>query len=449
MASRSRKPNGRSSIYLGKNGNWHGWVVMGVKDNGAPDRRHREAATETEVTRKVRELEKLRDAGKTSKPGRRPTVEQWMTTYLDTICARLVSTGKMAPRTLDDYRSKSRNWIIPHLGKHRLDRLLPEHLDKLYSAMASAGKAESHILKVHRIVSRALEIAMRRDQIGRNVAKLVDSPGSGDVEIEPLSRTDVHKILKAVEGRRNGVRWIIGLTLGLRQGEALGLRWKYVDLDEQEVKIWWQIQRTKWEHGCGDPVACTKDKHIHPCPKNCEKHHHRDKCLPGCAKRGHVCREIKNPCPKNCVRHASTCPERKGGGLGFRRPKSKSKRSIPLPAELIPLLKAQREVVEQEAGDEGWQDHDLVFPRPDGRPIDPRHDWEEWKQLLQDAGVRDVRVHDGRHTAGTLLVDMGVHVRTVMEVLGHSDIRVTQRYTHVATPMARDAAKQMGRALWG
>ncbi|WP_372455594.1 tyrosine-type recombinase/integrase [Sphaerisporangium fuscum] len=124
---------------------------------------------------------------------------------------------------------------------------------------------------------------------------------------------------------------------------------------------------------------------------------------------------------------------------------------MPVPAELIPLLEAQREAqeVERAAAGQAWEDNDLVFARPDGRPIDPRHDWEEWKEILQQAGVWDARVHDGRHTAGTLLIDMGVHVRTVMEVLGHSDIRVTQRYTHVASPMAKDAARQMGRVLWG
>ena len=61
--------------------------------------------------------------------------------------------------------------------------------------------------------------------------------------------------------------------------------------------------------------------------------------------------------------------------------------------------------------------------------------------------MRDARVHDGRHTAATLLIEMGVHVRIVMEILGHSDIRVTQRYTHMASPMAGEAAERMGQAL--
>ncbi len=51
-----------------------------------------------------------------------------------------------------------------------------------------------------------------------------------------------------------------------------------------------------------------------------------------------------------------------------------------------------------------WQDLGLVFSQPDGRPIDPKRDWKDWKALLQAADVRDARVHDARHTAATLLL---------------------------------------------
>jgi hypothetical protein len=59
----ARKPNKRSSIYLGSDRWWHGWVTIGIKDDGTPDRRHRKARTEAAVTRKVRELERTRDSG--------------------------------------------------------------------------------------------------------------------------------------------------------------------------------------------------------------------------------------------------------------------------------------------------------------------------------------------------------------------------------------------------
>ncbi len=67
------------------------------------------------------------------------------------------------------------------------------------------------------------------------------------------------------------------------------------------------------------------------------------------------------------------------------------------------MLQAHREWQERErvTAANVWEDHDLVFAQPNGRPVDPRDDWEEWKTLLKLAGVADARVHDGRHTAGT------------------------------------------------
>ncbi|GAA1679607.1 site-specific integrase [Kribbella yunnanensis] len=443
----TRKPNLRSSIYQSDtDGRWHGWVTMGVKSDGSPDRRHRVGSSEPEVTRKVRKLEQERDAGKTSKPGRKPTVAEWMTTYLETICARLVATGKMSPGTLNDYHSLNRVWIIPQLGKHRLDRLLPEHLDELYAAMAAAGRAESSVLKVHAVVRRALEVAHRRDKVGRNIAKLIDAPAGGDSEIKPLTQAEARQLLATAANRRTGTRWALGLALGLRQGEGIGLRWEYVDLEAGAVRVWWQLQRSKWQHGCADPVACSEPRHRQPCPADCPKAQRTSGRRHRC-----VAKDAAGLCKPGCKGHASTCPERRGGGLVFRPPKGKSKRTVPLPPELVPMLRSHRvaQNAERLAAGAVWEDYDLVFCRPDGRPIDPRRDWDDWKQLLAAAGVRDARVHDGRHTAGTVLLEMGVHIRTVQEILGHSDIRVTQRYTHVASPMAQDAAQQMGRALWG
>ncbi|MDS1271772.1 site-specific integrase [Lipingzhangella sp. LS1_29] len=411
------------------------------------------AESETRVTEKVQELERERDKGTPTKPGRPPTVADWMTTYLDTICAPQVASGKMAPRTLDDYWSKTRNWIVPRLGKHRLDRLTPEHLERMYAVMFEVGKAPSHVLKVHRILSRALDIAHRRGAVSRNIAKLVDAPRAGgdDNEVEAFSQEEVRAILREAAKLPNGERWTIGLALGLRQGESLGLCWKYIDLDRCEVRVWWQIQRNAWKHGCPDPVKCTEGKHRRACPKDCQRHRHKPDCPAGCTRKRHVCPPVPNPCPRNCTGHARSCPQRVGGGLVFRRPKGKSRRTVPFPAELVPLLqehRARQDAVRIAAGEQ-WQDHDLVFCREDGRPIDPRHDWEEWKGLLRRAGVRDARVHDGRHSTGALLIEQGVNMRTVQEILGHSDIRVTQRYTHVASPVAREAARQMGSALFG
>jgi integrase len=279
---------------------------MGVKNDGSPDRRHVTGKTEKAVTEKVRKLEAERYAGNAANAGRAPTVEQWTTTYLTDI-----APTKISPKTLDGYWSLVRNWIIPHLGKHRLDRLQPEHLDKLYATMTAAGKAPSSVLKTHRILSRMLKVAHRRGKVGRNVATLVDAPSIREVEIQPFTREEARRILSAAEGRRNGVRWSVGLALGLRQGEALGLRWKYVDLDRRTIKVWWQLQRLSWRHGCIDPHACGKDWHRPPCPPNCTRHGHGPRCAPSCRKRSHVC--PKTSCRNGCTSHAQYCPKRQGG----------------------------------------------------------------------------------------------------------------------------------------
>ena len=96
-----------------------------------------------------------------------------------------------------------------------------------------------------------------------------------------------------------------------------------------------------------------------------------------------------------------------------------------------------------------WTDHDLVFATKHGGPIEQTEDWRSWKAILTQAQVRDARVHDARHTAATLLIEQGVHIRVVQEVLGHTRVTTTERYTHVATLQMKDASDRMGEALWG
>ncbi|MFE1894141.1 tyrosine-type recombinase/integrase [Streptomyces microflavus] len=429
-----RKANLESSIYLGSDGWWHGRVTMGTKNDGSPDRRHRRATTEAHVKRKVKELEKLRDEGRAPVAGRKPTVEQWMTTYLTTIASL-----KLKPRSLDDYWSKTRNDIIPGLGQHRIDKLQPEHLERCYADMLHAGHAPSHVLKVHRILSRALKIAHRRRMIVENVATLVDPPTVDETEANPFTMEEAKAFLLAAAKRPTFMRWLVGVGMGFRQGESLGLRWKYVDLEAELFHPQWQLQRLTWRHGCTDPHLCGERLHrFDPCPPHCTRHKGYKR---GCPK----------PCPPGCTRHASICPDRKGGGLAFTRPKTKkSRNAVPIPAPFIPYLrdhKEQQTALQAAAGEE-WQEFDAVFTRPDGRPIDPRDDWEEFKELLEEAGISDRRLYDGsRHTAGTILNELGVDMPTIMEILRHTQISQTRRYVKGRSALSKDAMLRMGNAF--
>lgn len=154
------------------------------------------------------------------------------------------------------------------------------------------------------------------------------------------------------------------------------------------------------------------------------------------------------PCPEDCTQHARACPDRKGGGLVFTRPKTKkSRNAVPIPPPFIPYLlehKAQQEETSAAAGD-AWEEHTLVFTRPDGRPLDPRQDWGEFKELLAEAGIDDRRLYDGsRHTAGTILNELGVDMPTIMEILRHTQISQTRRYVKGRSHLSKDAMRRMG-----
>lgn len=163
-------PNGASSIYLGKDGLWHGRVTMGVCDDGTPDRRHVKRKTEGDVIRAVRALEKERDSGKTRKAGRAWTVEKWLRYWVESIAAPSVRHT-----TLVGYRSSVYNHLIPGIGAHRIDKLRPEHLEALYRRMLEkdyrpTGKSlkPATVHPAHRTVRVALNEAVRRRHFVEN-----------------------------------------------------------------------------------------------------------------------------------------------------------------------------------------------------------------------------------------------------------------------------------------
>ncbi len=121
-----------------------------------------------------------------------------------------------------------------------------------------------------------------------------------------------------------------------------------------------------------------------------------------------------------------------------------------LPAQLVEALRAHRAAHLEERITAGplCRDHDLVFAQANGRPIDSMSDRRSWEDPLREADVREVRLHDGRHTAATLLLSEGAHLRVVMEALGHAQVRTTDTYSHVMPALGCDAADRMGSALW-
>ncbi|MEU4038620.1 tyrosine-type recombinase/integrase [Streptomyces collinus] len=151
---------------------------------------------------------------------------------------------------------------------------------------------------------------------------------------------------------------------------------------------------------------------------------------------------------KRKVKEPERLPGPGGGGLVFTRPKTKkSRNTVPIPPVFVPFLhdhKARQEAMRAAAG-ELWQEHEVVFSRPDGRPLDPRADYEEFRDLLKEAGIDDRRLYDGsRHTAGTILNELGVDMPTIMEILRHTQISQTRRYLKGRSQLSKDAMRRMG-----
>jgi integrase len=142
-----------------------------------------------------------------------------------------------------------------------------------------------------------------------------------------------------------------------------------------------------------------------------------------------------------------------GQGLRFEEPKTeRSRRTIVLPNQLLADLRAHKQEQEAERVESAdyWTEHGLVFPNELGGPMDDRNDYRSWVRLLRTAKVRRIRLHDGRHTAATLLLAEGIHPRVVMELLGHSTMRTTtDTYSHVLPALAQQAADTLDAKLWG
>jgi integrase len=252
----------------------------------------------------------------------------------------------------------------------------------------------------------ALNEAERRGRIVKNPATVARPPRLVEAEIEPFTVVEAKRILAAAGGRRNGVRYALALALGIRQGEALGLQWRDLDLDAGTLTIRRAIQRQTWRHGCKMPCG---------------------------GKRG------------------ADCPDRHSGGLVVVETKSRAgRRVIGLPAPLRAWLKLHRYAQDQEREEAAdlWTDGGWIFAQPTGQPIDPRADYEEWPGLLTEAGVRPARLHDARHTAATMLLVLKVPTRAVMDVMGWSQASMATRYQHVPTEVLTGIADLVGGLLW-
>jgi len=398
----AKSASGRAAIQADADrGGWHAFVSMGTDSDGKRIRRHVRARTQREVRAEISRLEQERDSGALAGGGA-VSVDDWLATWARGQAVRV------AESTMSGYKDDLR-YVARSIGTIRLEKLTPEDVERLYRDMLDAGYAPGTVLHTKRTLSAALQVAVDRGRMSRNAVKLASAPKDQPPEIEPLTKEDARKLLNEASGKRNGARWVIALALGLRQGEALGLQWRDLDLDTGTLHVRRQLRRVVLKHGCVDPSVCGK--------RGCD------------------------------------CPQRFGGGLVLSEPKSKSgKRTIALPDQVVAWLRVHRaaQVAERLHAGELWNPAEpgWIFASEVGKPLDPRRDLIRWKELLRATGVEDCRLHDARHTAATLLLVAGVPDRMVMDQMGWTSVVLLSRYSHVVDEVKRAAAQSMSGVLW-
>ncbi len=128
----------------------------------------------------------------------------------------------------------------------------------------------------------------------------------------------------------------------------------------------------------------------------------------------------------------------------------KSRRSVMIAPFALEALKEHhvRQLEAKLKAGVSWQEHDYVFCTLHGTHLGPNHVVEEFKLLLKQAGLPDIRFHDLRHSAATLLLSLGIHPKVVQELLGHTQISITMDvYSHVLPGMQQDAMGKLNEAL--
>ena len=203
--------------------------------------------------------------------------------------------------------------------------------------------------------------------------------------MKTLNAEQALQFLNMTQSTRYYALFHLAISTGLRQGELLGLQWSDINWLKASLKIQRQLQRIS------------------------------------------------------------------GEGLVFNEPKSASgKREIVLGPSTISILQSHRiqQSVEMSFDGGQWKDMDLVFSTRIVTPIEPRNILRIFKKLLKNAELPNIRFHDLRHTAATLMLQEGIHPKVVQERLGHSQISLTlDTYSHVLPGMQKDAAIALDELL--
>ncbi|MBO1750496.1 site-specific integrase [Actinotalea sp. BY-33] len=387
----AKRANSEGSIYRrASDGRYAAAVTWRDPETGRTRRKTYYGSTRAEVRTKLAAAVERRDSGMPVTDASM-TVGDWAMTWLET-------TLRASPRkatTKELYRRLVLTCLLPtRLARRRLDQLRPSHVDEFIIELSSSRSrhrrtedaqapllAPATVQRVFYVTRLVLNGAVREGLLGRNPALVVRPPRARRHAARFLSATEMEAFLEAARPTRAYPLLAFIAATGVRKGEALALRWSDVDLDGRQVLIRATLARVDGTLVASEPKTAS------------------------------------------------------------------SRRTLPLSPPVVELLRRLATAQEAERAHAGnlWVETGFVFTTETGGPIDPRNVLRAAKVAAAKAGLDGVTVHTLRHSAATVMLEAGVHLKAVSEILGHADIRVTADvYGHVSTEVTRAAMESLG-----
>lgn len=274
---------------------------------------------------------------------------------------------EIAHSTYLRYLQLAEKHICPLLGEVRLMDLNKRHIDQMLSSMHLAGQSKRSQMQARAVLSVAMSAAVTEDLVAFNPVTTARKIKLDDFEFEPLSVEEVIKVINSSNLTQLKLRWTIALLYGLRQGEALGLRWRDIDFESKTLQVKKQIQTIKGKR---------------------------------------VLVSLKTKSSRRALRLSNETVL-----LLKQQKRELSEKRLALGTN--------------------WEDNDLVFPNGFGKPMQSRWDHELWLRALKNAKVPVRRLHDARHTAATILYNENTDIEVIRRFLGHSSVELTSKtYVH-------------------
>jgi integrase len=230
-----RRGHGEGGIYQRESdGKWCASVDLGFV-NGKRRRKVIYGKTRKEVADKLKAIHRDQAAGINVATGRQ-TVKAFLERWLE------VSKQRNKTRTYEGYERIVALYLVPHLGHIVLGKLAPEHVQMMIDRLALAPNT---VRNIRAVLRRALNQALKWKLVSRNVATLVETPRITQEEMSALDQQQARVLLRVLKGDRLEALYRVALSLGLRRGEVLGLRWQDIDLDTATLRIAQTVQRTR------------------------------------------------------------------------------------------------------------------------------------------------------------------------------------------------------------